>query len=429
MLVFELADLWKPTDGEFTDGFTRPSRVLTLSENGAVTMPLCNQETAEVTISTFTPPAEHAMSPYDTRLRCWMVAPYGRYLVFEGIVTEPELDTESDTIRIPATDHSLRLANHYIRLGDRVLNKDNHPDFPNPWNRRVKLNGTGLRYIQEAARNLVGNQQDNYPPLGIGEGYDESWDDNPNFIKFKRSDEVWQSFLEFTGNQTAPEFRIIPHDGTPGIYSSLYTTPKLGLHDPVNDIWIPDEDTATDYIDSGYVAGDDMPASYCDFQAGYGAANCEVVHHPGGNLTSHVHTLSDEGKLRVTVHNADTGERYGVYVKWEQTDFKGTKTDDEESTLEHALRLRGLQILSTSQEPPDNVDIKINGTCGYNYMQHFLTGSIVRASYKSGYVTDTIERARIMEVRLLDDPESPYGHRTEITVQPDLGTIDLEDDY
>lgn len=422
MLLFELAKLWTPGDTGYTGGFPQPQGALWLSENGSVTMPLCNQETAETTISTWTPPAIFAMSPYDTRLRCWMLTPYGRYLVHDGIVTEPELDTETDTIKIPATDHSLRMVNHYIRLGDRVLNKNNHPDFPNQYNKKVPLDGQGLRWIMEAARNLVGNQQDNYPPLGISDGFNEFPELDPpaQFASFTRSDEVWQSFLELVGNQGAPEFRILPRDGIAGIYASLYTSSKMGLHDPVNEIWIPDQTTATAYLDTGYAAGDDMPASHCDFQAGYGLSNCQIKHHPGGNLTSHVHTLASEGKLRVTVHNPSTGERYGVYVKWEQTDFK---------PVEDVLRYRGLQVLSVSQMPPDNLDIKLDGSCGFHFMEHFLTGSIVRASYKSGLVTDVVERARIMEVRLFDDPATPYGHRTEITVQPDLGTIDLEDEF
>jgi len=274
----------------------------------------------------------------------------------------------------------------------------------------------------EAAHNLDPDQTANYPPLGIDDdpGFDESWDDtNLPPLAYQRGDQVWQALLDFTSGLFSPEFQFIPVEDS-DFYAVLYTTVKRGLHDPVNGIWIPNSSTASAYINSGWEAGDDMPLSNAQFQAGFGKWNCEIKHKPGGKLVTHVHTLSDTGRIRVTVASPPSAEQHGVYVHWEQTDYK---TDEEA-----ILRQRGRQILAAYQSPLNNLEIEPNGLCEYRFMRDYLVGSIVRGSYHSGVVEAGPFNARIVQVELKGDQNDLSGFKTSLTVQPDLGTVDVTED-
>jgi hypothetical protein len=417
MLVWELGYLWHPVgDGTFELGV--PYTTLQSAKEGRVSDPLSNRQTAEVKFSTAEIDAQQSLNSYKNRLRCWLKLPDDSvYLVFSGIITESEVDTETHEIAVKAADDSIRLESHFIRLGDRVLNDSSHPTLPNPYDGKIPVTSEGLRWLIDCARNLDGNQEDNYPPLGISaplSADDYDWA-NPLRVSFQRGDQVWQSILDFVSVQTAPEFKLIPMDeSAEGSYCRLYTAPVVGLHDPVNNVWLPDETTATNYLNLGWLSGE-QPIISARFEAGYGLNNCSMKHRNGGKLVSHVHALaegaSEEERHRVTVHDAVTGEEYGVYVHWEQTTFKSSNED--------ALREKGEQILTTYRQPQNFIEVKLHGEADIEYMRDFLTGARVRAAYREREMRGEFT-CRIMETRLVQDPKSQYGHRTEVTLIPTI---------
>jgi hypothetical protein len=425
MLEFEIANLYRPDPDatNFVDG-----EVVTVpgtQENGKVTIPLCNQQEAEVQISMWDPDAIYAMQPYQYRLRAWLKTSYGNFLVHDGIITEPVLDTDTETITIPSVDHSHRAQHHFIRLGDLAYDVE------------LPLVGPSLALIMEAAQNLTDtsagpSQADRYPPLGIdasiaGLDLNETWMANPSpGIKFERGEQVWEAFLQMVGIQTAPEFMLIPIDGVPGVYQALYTTTRCGLHDPVNDIWVPDQTEAEYYLNQAATGVlTDVPIMNGLFVSGWGEDNCFIRYRPGGRIVSHVHVLADgrgdaDEDRRITTADTGTAVQYGVYVDWEQTNFKSA--DDEN------LKNRGRQILAAYSVPPEFFDLKIKPHCTYGYLRDFLVGTVIEASWHVGVLRYNNVRGRIMEVRLFQDEKYDAKHRTELTVQPHYTQASVDED-
>lgn len=440
-LLFEICDLWHPNgDGTFRDG--QPIATLWKGHDGNVKIPLMDQATAEVKYSVQNVDAWACLLPYRTRLRVWLVVPWGRFPIYDGIIIDPELDTESKTITVKSVDHSLRLSRHYFGLHDRVL-KGPTDDPPNSFDKKVPLTGQGVSWILEAAQNLPGNQEDHYPPLGIhwAEAYDESWEENTAPpVAYQRGDEVLRTLHDHTQIYTSPEWQFIPTDNIEGRYVDLYTTMRLGLHDPVHNIWVPNETIAAPYLldySNGTLPTDlayeynygsfEVPFSDARFEAGFGKDNCEIKHRPGGHVTTHAHVLSDgenlNTELRITeVAEAALREDIGVYVDWDQTTFKDKDTN--------SLRYRGRQIIYAYGRVQQGFDVTLKGNCEYGYMKDYLLGSVVGARYVSGTIRlDGLLLGRINQIDLTQDPDSLRGHKEVLTLIPEGTNFDTAEDF
>jgi hypothetical protein len=344
--------------------------------NAEVVIPINDARTASVTISMDDPAAAH-VRPYSTLLHITYVSPRHAHLVFWGILTQPEWNSASETVKLNAVDMSLRLQHHYVRWGDQILNGSDATgtveefgytvdNLPNPhntpgWKRssgRIPLDHVGLRWLRDAADNEAYQDARGVPPLGIMDGFNDVValpDDTPHIMEIGRGDNVWEQMQalnthgahgDFVG---APDFELEPHDdGVDFFYARLNTYIRQGNSDP----------------------------SRLIFHDGFGKDNATITYTPGGKIINLAHVLSTGDQERVTVIDFDSSGAYGIYNSWDTTGLPAGATD--------ALYEYGQQLVDAYGDPPDYFTTTPNLDMGLHYHDHFLVGDAMTAVIRRG---------------------------------------------
>lgn len=364
----KLTSLHRPANGALPIRYATTLARIEDFQEAQVEIPFNDARSASVKIS-MNDPACLQVLPLKVMLHIVYVTPNSARLVFWGPVTVPEWSSEEETVTINAVDPSLRLAWHYIRLGDQILNAPTHPTLPNPYGKgMIPLDGHGLRMLRDCG--VVGGT---IPYLGIADGV-FAGDEYPNdtFFKIKpspgRGSQVWQTWLEAISHQAAPDFELEPRDDIPGAYCRINTFNQQGNPDPL-----------------GLILHD-----------GFGKDNCRIDYRPGGKLITHAHILSQADKLRITIQNSAAATEYGAYIWWDSTNYKADNTE--------ALALRGRQLIAAYSSPPDYYDVKLNPDSDMYFMEDFGVGDLMIAAIRRGYLRRRIE-GRVVQVTLkqIDD--------------------------
>lgn len=367
--------------------------------------PLNDSREASCTIH-FEDPAAQFVEPYASMLHITFAHPNGDdILVFWGILTQPEWNDESQTIRINAVDPSLRLKHHYLRRGDEALNSPDHPDLPNLYDRQVPVGLTGLNMLIDAGDNIADQTARGVPELGILHNAVESPVpdvDTADKVRFQRGREVWDAILELTSLEGAPDFELQPIDGAPGYYCQLLTGVDLN-----GDWWTP---------------------PYPSFQSGFGKDNCRINYRPGSRITTHSHYVSEDYNLRVTAVDVEASRHAGVYVDWEAASFDGGDSIANAASLLAKAR----RPIGAYGAPVEQFDIVPNLDCDLQYYETFVPGSYVRAQARWGRKADGTPAklidatCRVVACRLHQE-DAAANVRTELEVAYSHGPTDADE--
>lgn len=398
-LVFILTDPWMP-DGEggyeplYSYGYVEDI------QSCEVRIPGNAKRTARLSIKT-----SHRLawlSEFPVSTYGW--AFFNGECIFVGPMAAPDSDTETRDVEMSFVGVEAMAESHFVRLGDTVLNgPDYSGDYPteaNPFNRKIPPNGTGIRMLRDAARGSV-DQELNYPPLGIRDGFDDTVVYDPLsltpvqerlLIKRERGDQVFRAMQEVTQILGGPDMEIHPVWGVPGVYADLNTYARQGDYHATGDRVIK-ERTST---------GGESWFYHVAFHGGGGVDNADVKFGSSGKVITHAHVLSANKKIRVTSTSGEA-DWFGIWVEWEEAEFNGHK---------NALKLKGDILVSTYKFPARAVEIRPKPNCNYTYLQDYMVGTAVKAHEYQGGISDQ-EVVRINEV-VLSRPDATSPVETSL---------------
>lgn len=340
----------------------RPARTLAhifQFTDAEVEIPANDRRSGRAAISMHDTQVVPEVEPYSKLLHVVYVTPTTAHLVFWGVIVKPEHRSEPETITLHAVDRSFGLEKAQIRLGDQILNSITALTLPNVYGKGfVPLDAAGLRLLRDCGINTAAQTLRGQPDLGILDGDDTSTPlpvDTNRKMKVLRGYQAWSTGLELVEHEGAPDFELEPVDSVEGYYARLNTFDRQGSADP----------TALLLHD------------------GFGLDNCRIDYEPGGELTTHAHTLSTGDKARITVADADSSAIYGAYTGWESTDYDASNTP--------ALVQKGKQTIDTFGRPRDYFTVTLNDDADLYYLDDFTVGSACTAVFKRGEVFKSME--------------------------------------
>lgn len=289
-------------------------------KNCEVTIPWLDTRKAKIQLPLFDPRgALHQIrangwedpTPYDTYLHIR----YNNHPVFWGPCLEVDWLFDQGVVELRASDMSAMMQHHYFRRGDDVLNNQ-----PSKDKGKVPVDGRGLRLMRDAA-DLIDGQA--YPPLGVKNGIN-TCTNNVKRVEVNRGQEVWRAMQDMAALHDGPDFQLTPLDMDPA--DPNYA--KLDVKNP--GAW------GTDRRDTVV------------FHKGFGRNNVKSFEYmPGGKLVTHVHTVSEDRKHRITRANVSAAQDYGVWVQWEAVDFNVSPSQAQE-----VLGAVGDYVLGAYSRPP-----------------------------------------------------------------------------
>lgn len=381
----KLTSLHRPAESALTGGVQTPAHTLahlTDHYEAKVEIPINDQRTASVKVPMTDPVCQH-IRPYSTLLHVVYVTPTSSWLVFWGIVVQPEWNSEEDMVTINAVDMSLRLQHHYVRRGDRALNPSNDTVLPNPWNPErnipfsfstghIPLTWQGMDMLIEAAQNIDTQIARGVPPLGIVAGSIGSDFVTPGTgetMEVQRGDEVWEQMIAMISNYGTFDFELEPRDDLGfGIYAAINYYANQGETDEKRVV----------------------------FNDGFGLDNCLVSYKPGGNLITHAQVLSAGNERRESYASLESSLDYGVYVYWDSTDEPKNKVG--------RLRKKARALVNAYSGPPDNFTVAINRDAPMYYLDNFAVGDRFLTKVRRGQlVKDLIGDVRRVTLEQIDD--------------------------
>lgn len=362
-----LTNLYRPAsvDGSRAQVLSATLARLDNFKEAEVSIPLNDAREAKVKISMHDPAALHVF-PAKTMLHIVYVTPTAARLVFWGPLTQPQWNSEEESVTLNAVDPSIRLRHHYIRIGDQILNRPSHAELPNPYGKGyIPFDGQGLRMLRDCGDTI------SYPALGIMDGDFDAmeWDvDTTHKGKFSRGAEVWATWLEIISHQAAPDFELLPIDHVQGYYCQINTFDLQGNADP-----------------SGLI-----------LQDGFGLGNCRMDYTPGGKIVTHAHVLSEGDQRRVTVADQDSALEHGAYIQWESTQYKQRSNQP--------LIEKGKQLIAAYGRPPEYFQVRLAVDSDLYFGEDFYTGDALTASVRRGYLQRSLTGRLVKTtLRQIDD--------------------------
>lgn len=313
-------------------------------------------------------------------------------VVFWGPISIKEIDMEESSLTLRAVDQAARLEHHYFRIGDDAMGVNGDSTKG-----RIPINASGLHLCLKAGEVPEAIAGRTYIPLGIQMGADHHTAGDAPPMDIERGQEVWRIMQDLGDRTDGPLFDLRPLDISNGQYFS-----KMDVY--------------------GQFRGD--ISSTVKFHYGIGlnnTRNMRIVE--GGEILSHVHTVTQNNHWRTTTVSTRSGEKYGIWVQWEQVDFN---IDDSqtEAAVNKGLGAVGDAILDAYGRPFATVEITLrrddqlqDNTNQFYWLTDFDVSDIVEVQGKKGgeFWSD---KYQIEEVRLEQESDNTGQVRQAIDVTP-----------
>lgn len=375
-LEFHVTGLWYPAATDVT----YYGRVADPADGSNTTIPLNDSRLGEVTLSLWDPVVvdlvHHA---YARMLKVY----YNGSLEFWGPVKLNDIDGEAMTCKASAVDPSIRAIRHYLRRGD--IGGD--LSAPHDDKSSVTIDGTGMREILDAARNIPDQIARGCPDIGIYTGVDTATARADHLLGVARGDGVWDDIAQLSSSSLGPDFKLQPTESRTGYYCDLITADRIGQ-----------DRTAT-----------------VQLHYGTGFNNLDgLSFNEGSEYVTHAHVLSRDGR-RVTAVDVESSAETGQYTYWDATDLDAQGLDP--AKVDAALAAMGEAIIDAYGRPLVVITLKmpLDSEDGYLFGRDYDIGDTISVAAKLGLIELEEAPYRITQVKLAKEGD---GVRPEIQVVP-----------
>ena len=388
-LEFHLTGLWLP-EATTVPYYGRISDPLA----GSVQIPRNESRTASVTVSTRDPVLEPLAALVQVPYAVMLKAYYRGLLVFWGPVKVRGGQFGAGTVRLDAVDMSLRFIKHFLGRGDLAVTGQGEFTAANDDVGFVTLDDNGLRALRDAVDTV------SFPTLGVPDGTTDVTPAPLSKMEVSRSDQVWNSMLQLSQTDGAPDFELEPVDNTVQTYAKLNTFTKQGT---------------------------DRTAAV-QFHYGTGLANLEDLEFvEGEEYVNLVHVQDRDKKYLKTTTNATALARTGPYIDWDTTDF-GAPAGSTQAQAEAVLGAYGRGLITAYSQPLTalTATLPVDTATSLRYGTDFFIGDTIGVAGKDGYLTLPLGAYRIERVGLALDG-SDGATRTSLDVVADRTSGDTID--
>jgi hypothetical protein len=275
------------------------------------------------------------------------------HIVYWGPIVVKEIDFEDNSISIQSMDLAARLEHHYFRIGDAALDD---PDDPTVGTLPVSASGLSLA-LQAGSVPGTG-----FIPLGIRLGSNNHTSFGTQ-MKIERGQEIWRTIMDMGDRNDGPLVDIVPlpiSDGRDFAVMNVY----------------------------GQFRNDVSSSVKFHYRTGLNnLRNLKITE--GGKVLSHAHVLTQDNHWRTTTMSGDSGNKYGVWIQWEQVDFN-LPDGSSESDATASLGAVGDAILDAYGRPLTTTEIvlrrddEIGATSQFHWLEDFNVSDIVEVQGAMG---------------------------------------------
>lgn len=325
-----------------------------------------NYRTAKVTVPFASPALKAINDTFDLEPQDWAYLfaghfKYRGFPVFWGQCNDVNLDFPKRQATFTFRDPTQRLEQHFLNRADEALNDSHHQDKG-----RIPINTSrGLKLLRDAANNLPGQDARGVPVLGIKDGINlmalPDGSVGEKMLAVERGQQIWSVWQDLAKSTLGPDWDLKPLDVdtvTEPYYVQLDTYDFMGGQ--IVGFW--------DYGNGNHLLSD-------------------LRVNPTGPVVTHVHLLTQDNK-RLTVADTDASDMMGIFVEWENEDFKSNFFD-----WQGVLQARGEAILTAKSHPTPAIAVQLRNEAELHNLgrvphmpDDFYIGDLVGVSGKEGYV-------------------------------------------
>jgi hypothetical protein len=394
------------TDIPFTPGARTPAVIrgqITQFRNLKIAIPRKNYRTADLTVNLMSPEIEQFYTSSDPDFSTYsnfLYIKWRGHLVFWGPILTKEVDYEGRTLTLHAKDQGSRLEKNFFKIGDEAMDGKNPGGNGLQWpfasTGHLPVNSDGIRMCLQSAAHMEDTRimtDDNlrYPafiPLGVRMGFNHHTDSGRK-ITIQRADEIWSKITELGDRIDGPLVDFVPLDISDG------------------------KDFAVCNVYGPYFRND--LSSTIKFHYNTGLNNVRNIQPAyGGEVLSHVNSVSQDGRWNVYSIYMNGGNKYGIWVQWEAMGYNlpvtSSKTDARDSLGAHGdavLDAYGEPLIAVTVTLRRDDQVRADDSSGsvdnqFHFIDDFHVGDAVEIagvqgpeSFTGNYLIDQVDLQQV----------------------------------